>query len=346
MYSQDKINIALQVYHQCGSATEPIRVLGYPTRRTLYTWISSEGIPKSTWKELTHINTAQQPRNLSLEVKMDALHRCFELEQCIKSVAEESRYTSASIYARRKKYLQGDAATLKNDKNIPLDTLRKGNAPVPASEIKLPHVQIQDMQIEIDILKETSMSKIDPGIDQTALKNSEKAGIIDALKEKYSLPTLLRRFSLSQSSYYYQETVSRQEYKYNGIHRKIAELFLENKECYRYQQIHGLLKREGGILSEKVVRQIMREERLEVKTRKRRKYSSYQKEISPSVPNVLERNFHADRPNEKWLTNITEFTIPAGRIYFAPILDCFDGMVISGVIGTGSDAALMNGMLD
>ena len=50
MYSQDKIDIALQVYHQCGSVTETIRVLGYPTRRLLYTWIENEGMPKSPGK--------------------------------------------------------------------------------------------------------------------------------------------------------------------------------------------------------------------------------------------------------------------------------------------------------
>ena len=42
MYSQDKINVALKVYHQCGSVTTTIRILGYPTRRTLYTWIANE----------------------------------------------------------------------------------------------------------------------------------------------------------------------------------------------------------------------------------------------------------------------------------------------------------------
>lgn len=42
MYSQDKIDIALQVYHQCESVTEIIRVLGYPTRRFLYTWIEND----------------------------------------------------------------------------------------------------------------------------------------------------------------------------------------------------------------------------------------------------------------------------------------------------------------
>ena len=73
MYSQDKIDIALQVYHQCGSVTETTRVLGYPARRVLYTWIGNEGLPQPPRKELTHVNMAGYPRNPSLEVKMDAI---------------------------------------------------------------------------------------------------------------------------------------------------------------------------------------------------------------------------------------------------------------------------------
>ncbi|MDD6056761.1 MAG: hypothetical protein PUB98_00650 [Clostridiales bacterium] len=48
MYSQDKIDVALKVYHECGSVTTTIRVLGYPTRRALYTWIANEEEDKSS----------------------------------------------------------------------------------------------------------------------------------------------------------------------------------------------------------------------------------------------------------------------------------------------------------
>ena len=285
MYSQDKIDIARQVYHQCGSVTETIRVLGYPTRRALYTWIENEGMPKSPRKEAIHANTAEHPRNPSLEVKMDALRRCFELGESIKSVSEEIGYTRASIYAWRKKYLRGGTAALKNDKNIPPDTLKEGNTPAPANEIGQLYAQMQDMQMEIDILKETiNVLKKDPGIDQSALRNREKAVIVDALKNKYPLPFLLKRLSLSKSSYYYQEATFHQEDKYSSIRRRVTELFRENAERYGYRRIYGLLKREGTTLSEKVVRRIMREEGLEVKTKKKRKYSSYQGEISPPVP--------------------------------------------------------------
>ncbi len=118
---------------------------------------------------------------------------------------------------------------MKNDKNMPPDTLKEGNTPVPANEIDKLHAQVQDMQMEIDILKETiNALKKDPGIDQSALKNREKAVIVDALKDKYSLPSLLNRLSLPKSSYYYQKEAFRKEDKYSLIRRKIKELFHEN----------------------------------------------------------------------------------------------------------------------
>ena len=68
----------------------------------------------------------------------------------------------------------------------------------------------------------------------------------------------------------------------------------------------------------------MLEDKLIVPNVKRRKYKSYKGEITPAVPNVIERDFHAEQPNMKWLTDITEFNIPAGKIYLSPIIDCFD----------------------
>ena len=53
-----------------------------------------------------------------------------------------------------------------------------------------------------------------------------------------------------------------------------------------------------------------------------------------------------DVPNVKWVTDITEFSIPAGKVYLSPIIDCFDGLVVSWSIGTSPDADLVNSMLD
>lgn len=61
---------------------------------------------------------------------------------------------------------------------------------------------------------------------------------------------------------------------------------------------------------------------------------------------MLEKKFRADEPNRKWLTDITEFAIPAGKVYLSSILDCFDGMLPVWTISTSPDANLVNSMLE
>lgn len=351
MYSKEQKDIALRIYHQTESVTETIRILGYPTRRNLYTWIAEENTPPKTRKEYPVIdNPPDHPRNPPLEVKLDAIHRCYELGENIKYVSEDIGYSRASIYQWRKRYLKEGTLGLMNHKNITPGTLVEGSVSstvISSDEINQLKAQMQDMQLEIDILKETiNVLKKDPDIDQSALSNREKAVIIDVLKNSYSLPLLLQKLQLSKSSYYYQEQSLQKEDKYTLLRVRVIELFTENKGRYGYRRIHALLKRENIIVSEKVIRRIMKEEQLVVKIKRTRKYNSYQGEISPAVDNLINRNFSASKPNEKWLTDITEFAIPAGKVYLSPIVDCFDGLHVNWNIGTSPDALLVNSMLD
>ena len=64
------------------------------------------------------------------------------------------------------------------------------------------------------------------------------------------------------------------------------------------------------------------------------------------MENIIKRDFHAAKPNVKWLTDITEFRISVGKIYLSPVIDCFDGLLVSWMIGISSDAELLNTMLD
>ena len=153
-----------------------------------------------------------------------------------------------------------------NHKNITPGTLVEGSVSstdISSDEINQLKAQMQDMQLEIDILKGTiNVLKKDPDIDQSALSNREKAVIIDVLKNRYSLPLLLQKLQLSKSSYYYQEQSLQKEDKYTLLRVRVIKLFTENKGRYGYRRIHALLKRENIIVSEKVIRRIMKEERL------------------------------------------------------------------------------------
>jgi putative transposase len=94
------------------------------------------------------------------------------------------------------------------------------------------------------------------------------------------------------------------------------------------------------------VQRLMKQEGLSVPARKKRRYGSYLGEISPAPENLLNRDFQAATPNEKWLSDITEFQIPAGKVYLSPVIDCFDGMVVSWTLGARPDSELVNTMLD
>ena len=143
---------------------------------------------------------------------------------------------------------------------------------------------------------------------------------------------------MAKSSYCYQQAVLNAPDKYADLRLKIRTVFDESSGRYGYRRIHSSLKNDEFTVSEKVIRKLMQEEKLIVPNVKRKKYNSYKGEITPAVPNVIERNFHAEQPNMKWLTDITEFHIPAGKIYLSPIIDCFDGLPVSWTIGTSPDA--------
>ena len=195
-------------------------------------------------------------------------------------------------------------------------------------------------------MKETiAVLKKDPGVDLTVLRNREKAVIIDALKGKYTLPTLLSRFNMAKISYYYQRAVMTKPDKYVSCRAQITSIFQENRGVYGYRRIYLALKREGVILSEKIIRRIMKEE-LIVLLSKKRKYSSYLGEITPEVENIVSRDFHANQPYKKLLTDITEFAIPSGKLYLSAMIDCFDGKVAGWTTGTRPNADLVNTMLD
>lgn len=227
-----------------------------------------------------------------------------------------------------------DAESLIRDK----DSLEK--------QVKELQQDIRRLRLEKDILEEAAkVIKKGQGINLTSLTNREKAIIINALRDRYLLKNLLEMLYMAKSSYCYQ-VITMENDKYADLRTLVRTAFNEASRRYGYRRIHSVIKKTGTVVSEKVIRRIMREETLIVPNIQRKKYNSYKGEISPEVENIIERNFQADKPNTKWLTDITEFRIPAGKIYLSPIIDCFDGLPVSWTIGTAPDANLVNTMLD
>jgi len=170
--------------------------------------------------------------------------------------------------------------------------------------------------------------------------------LVDALRSTYALSDLLAKVDIAHSSYFYHRARCSAPDKYADARRLMASVFEGNHRCYGYRRLQVALRQEKLPLSEKVVRRLMKQERLCAATAKRRRYGTYLGELSPAPDNLINRDFQADHPNQKWLTDITEFQIPAGKVYLSPMIDCFDGMVVSWSLSTRPDAELVNTMLD
>jgi putative transposase len=197
------------------------------------------------------------------------------------------------------------------------------------------------------VLKKASeLIKKELGIDRQPLTNREKTQLVDALRPTYTLTELLCEVDLPRSSYFYHRAQLDVADKYVEVRQTMADIFERNYRCYGYRRLHASLSDQSVNISEKVVRRLMKQECLVAATSKRRRYGSYMGEISEASDNLLNRDFSAGAPNEKWLTDITEFQIPAGKVYLSPMIDCFDGMVVSWSIGTRPNAELVNTMLD
>jgi len=110
--------------------------------------------------------------------------------------------------------------------------------------------------------------------------------------------------------------------------------------------VHLELRSAGIVVSAKRVMRLMTAHGLVPVSESAKRYSSYKGEIGGAPANLVNRDFHAANPNELWVTDITEFRIPAGKVYLSPVIDCYDGMPVAWTIGTSPNAALANGMLE
>lgn len=109
---------------------------------------------------------------------------------------------------------------------------------------------------------------------------------------------------------------------------EIHKICQENQGRYGYRRVTMELNKRGFHTNHKLVMKLMKREHLTCRVRMK-KYRSYKGELGKIAPNLIARNFKADLPNQKWTTDITEFSMYGEKLYLSPILDMFNGEIIS-----------------
>lgn len=153
----------------------------------------------------------------------------------------------------------------------------------------------------------------------------------------------MRCVGVARSTYYYH--ISRQKRdKYAEQRKRISEIFSLHNRRYGYRRICQQLRNEGCTINHKTVQRLMQEMHLKSDVRRVR-YRSYRGQVGQVAPNILNRNFEAARPNQKWATDVTEFKVADRKSYLSPIIDMFNGEIVAYTISDRPDLKMVMDMM-
>ena len=133
--------------------------------------------------------------------------------------------------------------------------------------------------------------------------------------------------------------------KYEKEKAEITAIFHENKGRYGYRRITITLRSRGICLNLKTVQRLMKQLGLVCRVRMK-KYRSYKGEVGKIAPNLLNRGFLAEKPNQKWVTDVTEFSLFGQKLYLSPILDLHNGYLVSYTISERPVLRMVTSMLE
>ena len=164
------------------------------------------------------------------------------------------------------------------------------------------------------------------------MKAEQKYALIERYKHKYAIKAMCEFFSVSRSGYYAFEkrTVTADEAELVDLIRQCRQ---ETDRTYGYRRICLWLDRQGVHANHKRVYRLMEKYGLFSEIRRRRKYQQMQDQLH-RYPNLLNREFSATRPNEKWVTDISYIPTPQGTLYLSMIRDLFDNSIVAYKQGT------------
>ena len=158
------------------------------------------------------------------------------------------------------------------------------------------------------------------------------------------MQTILAVAQMPRSVYYYQVSIGSKPDPYGDMKARITTIFNTHKARYGYRRVHLELRNQNLHLNPKTVQSLMGQMGINSTVRPKR-YQSYRGAQGKAAPNLLERKFDAAKPNQKWVTDVTEFNIKGERVYLSPILDLYNQEIISYTITDRPQISMVMQML-
>lgn len=149
------------------------------------------------------------------------------------------------------------------------------------------------------------------------------------MRQSHALPLLLEAAALSRSTFYYQ--MHAQAHPDTGevaLCERIRAIYDEHQGRYGYRRITLELANQGEAINHKRVQRLMATLGLQSRVRIKR-YRAFKGAANGVVPNVLDRQFDAQMPHQKWVTDVTEFKVQGMTLYLSPIMDLYNGEIVA-----------------
>ena len=159
------------------------------------------------------------------------------------------------------------------------------------------------------------------------------------------LNLLLELKKMARSTFYYHMKNIGNDDKYKDVKEKIATIFHRHKGRYGYRRVTLELRKDVHGINHKTVKRLMDDLGLKCEVREV-KYKSYKGDVGKTAPNVIDRDFTADRPLQKVATDVTQINIGGSKIYLSPVLDMFNGEILSYVISESPNLKKVMDMLN
>ena len=174
---------------------------------------------------------------------------------------------------------------------------------------------------------------------------AQKTLVVQKLRQKHALSILFSIAQLPRATFYYHLKQMQREDKYVSVKEEITTIYHENRGRYGYRRITAELRKRTFSVNHKTVQRLMKELGLVCRVRMK-KYRSYKGEVGKIAPNLLNRDFHAEKPNQKWVTDVTEFSLFGEKLYLSPILDLHSSDLVSYTISDHPVLSMVTTMLD
>ena len=171
------------------------------------------------------------------------------------------------------------------------------------------------------------------------MRTSVKYMVIYRHRDKYSVSEMCRFFGVSRSGYYgYVSRMDKPAWDL-PLAEKIRECQTECGKTYGYRRVHIWLEKKKIYRNPKTVLRVMQKYGL-LSVIRRKKYRNYG-EYLHRYPNLLNRDFSAIRPNQKWVTDISYIHTKQGVLYLSIIRDLFDNSIVAYKTGTEQNINLV-----